>query len=230
MTMTTCRKCGSEVARKEKKCPYCDVKKPGDRWWHPLAALAVLIVVLGVIPKACSYVPEAPNDTSSNYKNTSLKQWRSLDKDERSKIIESYLSQAGLSLSASTDFYKCISQHSYTKNDDIKASEALDWCKQDYQKDPSSLAKMVDFDVFRSNVRLFDSSYQPLIAAIKDDMNDPSSFKHLETKYRFILDGAAPYAIATTTYQGANSYGTTVKNQLSAKIDLKTGHIVEYLR
>lgn len=230
MTMTTCRKCGSGVARKEKKCPYCDVKKPGGRWWHALVTLAALFVILVVIPKACSYLPETPNDTTPQYKNITLKQWRGIGKEVRLKSIDSYLTQASIPLSASTDFYKCMSQNSFTKNDDVKTDEALSWCKQDYLTDPLSLSKMVDFDVFKSNVRLFDSSYQPLISSIKDDMNDPSSFKHLETKYRFVVNVAAPYAIVTTVYQGANSYGATVKNQLSAKVDLKTGRIVEYLR
>lgn len=87
---------------------------------------------------------------------------------------------------------------------------------------------MVNFDTFMGNVRSFDSSYRPLTSAIKDNMNDPSSFKHIETNYWFVLSGSAPYAVVTTTYQGSNAYGATVKDSASAKVDLNTGNIVEY--
>ncbi|MEN3260076.1 hypothetical protein AAH678_15210 [Sodalis endosymbiont of Spalangia cameroni] len=233
MAVTTCRKCVSKVDRKEKKCLYCNAKNPGERWWHGPAALVIFIVVLVGGLKACSYLPEIQNDSNNptiQYKDTTLEQWRNLGKDVRLKIINSYLTQMGIPLLASNDFYKCISQHSFTKNDGIKADEALNWCKQDYQRDPTLLSKMVDFDAFKSNVRSFDSSYRPLTAAIKDDMYDSSSFKHLETKYQFVLDSTTPYAVVTSTYQGANNYGLTVKNQVSAKVDLNTGRIVEYLR
>ncbi|MDU5549005.1 MAG: hypothetical protein E6051_04125 [Citrobacter freundii] len=231
MAMTTCRKCGSKVERKAKKCPYCDSKRPGERWWHVVGGLVVLLIAVPSAIKSCSDQPESKAGTTENvaqYTDTTLKQWRKLGKDERLKFIDGYLTQANIPLSASGDFYNCISQHSFTKDDNVKSKEALDWCKQDYGRDPSLLANMVNFDTFMGNVRSFDSSYRPLTSAIKDNMNDPSSFKHIETNYRFVLSGSAPYAVVTTTYQGSNAYGATVKDSASAKVDLNTGNIVEY--
>ncbi|MGO2258570.1 MAG: hypothetical protein ACTH5S_12325 [Hafnia alvei] len=45
MAMTTCKECKKEVSDSAKVCPHCGVKKPGERWWHALAGLAVVIVV-----------------------------------------------------------------------------------------------------------------------------------------------------------------------------------------
>lgn len=229
MAMSKCRKCGKEVFRKETKCPYCGVKRPGERWWHGLVAFAVLMVGLVVVPKTCSYIQDTPDETLSRYQNTTLKMWRGLEKSVRLKLIDRYLLMKNKPLSASADFYKCMSQNSFTKNENIKAYEALSWCKQDYNKDPISLAKMVNFDVFKSNVRMSDYSYLPLVVLIKNDMGDTTSFKLLGTKYSYVMDSAVPYAIVTTTYQVANSYGGTVKNQISARVDITTGNIIEYL-
>ncbi|EGA3604992.1 hypothetical protein H5M87_005122 [Salmonella enterica] len=231
MSMTTCRKCGGEVTREEKKCPYCNTKRPSERWWNDVVRLVVFLIVLIGLLKACSYLPDSSsgeNEDTAQYSDTTLKQWRGLEKEVRLKFIDGYLTKANIPLSASSDFYNCISQHSFTKDDSVKAKEALDWCKQDYAKDPSLLANMVNFDTFKGNVRSFDSSYRPLTSMIKGNMNDPSSFKHIETNYRFVLSGSAPYAIVTTTYQGRNVFGSIVKDKASAKVDLKTGNIIKY--
>jgi RNA polymerase subunit RPABC4/transcription elongation factor Spt4 len=45
MAMTTCKECKKEVSDSAKTCPHCGVKKPGERWWHALAGLAVMIVI-----------------------------------------------------------------------------------------------------------------------------------------------------------------------------------------
>ncbi|HCR1105332.1 TPA: hypothetical protein OMU21_002842 [Klebsiella aerogenes] len=224
MSMTACRKCGGKVRRMEKKCPHCTATNPGMRWWYWL----VLLVIFSALWAVGSLTPEADQADLRN-KDTTLKQWRSMLKDERLKFINSYLAQEKIATTDTDGFYKCISQHSYTKNDEIKVDKALDWCKQDYLKNPSSLNEMVDFDKFIGNTRKFDSSYIPITRDIKNKMNDPSSFKHLETRYRFMLDDSAPYAIVTTVYQGKNSYGATVKNSIKAKVDLASGSVIEYL-
>ncbi len=224
MSKTACRKCGGEVRRMEKKCPHCSANNPGMRWWYWLT----LIVIFSALWAVGSLTPEADQADLRN-KDATLKQWRSMLKDERLKFIDTYLAQEKIVTSDTGGFYKCISQHSYTKNDEIKVDEALGWCKQDYLKNPSSLYKMVDFDRFIGNTRKFDSSYIPITRDIKNNMDDPSSFKHLETRYRFMLDDSVPYAIVTTVYQGKNSYGATVKNSIKAKVDLASGNVIEYL-
>ncbi|MFS7164575.1 hypothetical protein [Serratia proteamaculans] len=228
MTNTTCKKCGSGVSGKEKVCPYCGVMKPGNRWWHgALGLVGLAAILLGL--KACPSPSKTEVAASFNYGDVNLRDWRTKDKEERFKIIDNYLVVNGGIRSASDGFYSCMSQYSFTKNDDVKALQALDWCKQSYDKEPLSLARMVNFDAFKSNVRSFDSSYRPLTAAIKESMNNPSTFEHVETSYRFMLDNSSPYAVVTTVYRGSNSFGALVKNSISAKVDLRTGNIVEYL-
>lgn len=45
MAMTTCKECKKEVSNIAKVCPQCGVKNPGERWWHALAGLAVIVVI-----------------------------------------------------------------------------------------------------------------------------------------------------------------------------------------
>lgn len=228
MTMTTCKKCGSGVSRKEKVCPYCGANKPGDRWWHgALGVVGIAAIVLGL--KACPGPSKTEDVVSFNYGDVSIKDWRAKDKEERLKIIDDYLVVNNGVRSAADGFYGCMSQYSFTKNDDVKAVQALGWCKQNYDQEPLSLSRMVNFDIFKSNVRSFDSSYRPLTAAIKKSMDNPSTFEHVETNYRFVLDNSSPYAVVTSVYRGSNSSGAIVKNTVSAKVDLRSGDIVEYL-
>lgn len=224
-----CRKCGSEANEKDKICPYCSVKDPGRRWWHfvfPIAAIALVIVGL----RSCPDIPNSEvqtNKTNLKYENVTLKQWRAMEKEVRLKFIHDFLGKSDISVSASPNFYKCISQHSYTKEEDMSINQSLDWCLKDYKIDPNLLSKMINFDVFKSNVRSLDSSYRPLIIKIKNNMNDPSSFKHLETGYRFVLNKNAPYAVVNMTYQGKNDYGALVKEKVTARVDLNSGEIIE---
>lgn len=110
MSMTTCRKCGSEVKRVEKKCPYCEASNPSLRWWRPVLYLFVFIALI----KVCSYIPE-PDPANQREKDTTLRKWRSLDKEERLTFIDSFLSQEKIAASDASGFYKCMSQYSIRK-------------------------------------------------------------------------------------------------------------------
>lgn len=170
-----------------------------------------------------------PVEKTFTHNDVTLRDWQKMTKGERVKIIDEYLDFTNLGKSLVDGFYNCMSQNSYTKNSDLKAREVLSWCQQDYAKEPLSLARMIDFDKFKGQVRSFDDSYRPLTAAIKKSMNDPSTYSHVETKYRFVLNNSSPYAVVTTVFRGSNSFGAIVQNTVSAKVDLRSGDIVEYL-
>ncbi|MFP7610163.1 hypothetical protein [Serratia quinivorans] len=174
-------------------------------------------------------VQTKPIEKQFTYNDVTLLDWKKITKGERVTIINEYLDYIDGGKSLADGFYNCMSQHSYTKNGTIKVKEALGWCHQDYEKEPLSLARMINFDRFKDQVRSFDDSYRPLTAAIKESMNDPSTFDHVETKYRFVMNNSSPYAVVTTVFRGSNSFGAIVKNTVSAKVDLRSGDIIEYL-
>ena len=69
---------------------------------------------------------------------------------------------------------------------------------------------------------LWDGSHNGLTAYIKKTMNDPNSYKHVETFYGDYSD----YLIVKTTFRGKNVFGGVVTNTITAKVDLN-GNVIE---
>lgn len=70
----------------------------------------------------------------------------------------------------------------------------------------------------------WDGSHIKLTRMVKDSMNDPDSYEHVETKYWDMKD----YLVITTTFRGKNAFGGVVKNTVKAKVSLD-GESIEIL-
>jgi len=70
----------------------------------------------------------------------------------------------------------------------------------------------------------WDGSHIGLTKLIKASMNDPSSYKHVETGY---ID-QGDYLLVKTTFRGKNKFGGVVKNWVSATVDLN-GKVLEII-
>lgn len=70
----------------------------------------------------------------------------------------------------------------------------------------------------------WDGSHKNLVTLIKQNMNDPSSFEHVETKYTKQPDGLIIYM----KYRGNNAYGGKVLANVSAKVDME-GSVVNII-
>lgn len=75
-----------------------------------------------------------------------------------------------------------------------------------------------------ANLSSWDGSHKELSKYIKDNLNDPSSFEHLETVY-FDQDSVV---IFITQYTAKNAFGGRVKGYAKAKAD-STGKLTEIL-
>lgn len=62
----------------------------------------------------------------------------------------------------------------------------------------------------------WDGSHRSVVKKIKDGMNDPDSYQHVETRYVDMGD----YLRVTTSFRGKNKFGGVVKNTVFAKVDL----------
>jgi hypothetical protein len=73
---------------------------------------------------------------------------------------------------------------------------------------------------------LWDGSHKKLVKVIKSDMNDPESFKHVETRY-IDKDG---YLLLTMLFRGKNAFGGVVTNKVVALAEASSGDIfsIEY--
>jgi hypothetical protein len=71
----------------------------------------------------------------------------------------------------------------------------------------------------------WDGSHVNLTTAIKNSMNDPGSYEHVETRYTDF----GSHLIVKTTFRGNNAFGGKILNQVTAKIDME-GNILEVFR
>jgi len=78
--------------------------------------------------------------------------------------------------------------------------------------------------VIGKNFSDWDGSHINLERHIKESMNDPKSYEHVETKYW----DHGEYLIVQTTFRGKNAFGALVKNQVKAKVGLN-GKVLEIL-
>jgi hypothetical protein len=62
----------------------------------------------------------------------------------------------------------------------------------------------------------WDGSHCGLTKVIKESMNDPKSYEHVDTKYWDMGD----HLVVTTTFRGKNAFGGVIKNWVKAKRDL----------
>ncbi|HUH25500.1 MAG TPA: hypothetical protein VLY87_02645 [Flavobacterium sp.] len=70
----------------------------------------------------------------------------------------------------------------------------------------------------------WDGSHLGLKTAIKEHLNDPNSFEHIETRFKDNGD----FIYVFTTFTAKNGFGGRVKQTVSAKVDFK-GNVIEIL-
>jgi hypothetical protein len=71
----------------------------------------------------------------------------------------------------------------------------------------------------------FDSYHIQLVNYVKQNMNDPNSFEHIDTKHWELND----YLIVQMTFTGQNVLGGVVKQNIKAKCNIDNGNIIEIL-
>lgn len=200
-------------------------------------SLALSVVGSVLWPTEKEVTREKANDVAVEVKSTpktfefadkTLKEYRNESKEERHEIVKKYVDFKSVPPSATDAFYACMSEFSFTKDDELKVGEVLGWCFNNFESDPISLNSKINLDTFKSNFSGWDGSYRPLEKLIKSGMNDDSSYKHVETVYHLILN-KDPHAIVKTTFRGTNAYGGVVKESITARVDVKTGEVVSIL-
>jgi hypothetical protein len=69
----------------------------------------------------------------------------------------------------------------------------------------------------------WDGSHIALEKYIKDHMNDPDSYQHVETKYWKVSNDVI---LVMTEFRGKNSFGGVVKSNVKAEVDMQ-GNILK---
>lgn len=79
-------------------------------------------------------------------------------------------------------------------------------------------------EMIEKQFSFIDGSHKKLTKLIKNSMNDPNSYEHVETKYWDMKD----HLIVITTFRGKNVFGGVVKSTVKAKVSLD-GESIEIL-
>lgn len=79
-------------------------------------------------------------------------------------------------------------------------------------------------EAIKKQFSVWDGSHRELTRVIKDSMNDPGSYEHVNTTYR----DSGDHLIVTTTFRGKNAFGAIVVNTVNAKVSL-SGDVIEVL-
>lgn len=87
------------------------------------------------------------------------------------------------------------------------------------------VAKQTRKDLISKQFNLWSGSHKNLEALVKKSMHDPSSYEHIETTYR----DAGRWLMVQTKYSGTNLMGGRVQGYVKAKVDTKTGNILEII-
>lgn len=178
--------------------------------------------------KVIETVVSKPKIPEFKYPKMTLKEYRNEAQVTRQDIVKNYLASVPFDDSHFDIFYSCLSQISYTKNEELKLSEVFGWCKTDFDRSVSALNDRINMDNFMSNFAKYDGAYRPLEKQIKNDMNDRSSYSHESTSYRMDLNAKPPVATVITSFTGNNQYNATVKQRAVAKVNIITGDIISF--
>ena len=182
-----------------------------------------------LVPKTdVTEIKTEPTTPAFKYADKTLKEYRNEPKETRHDIVKSYVGFKAVPANATNAFYACMSEYTFTKDDNLKLGDVLGWCFNDFERDPQSLNSKINLDTFKSNFSGWDGSYRPLEKMIKDSMNDDSSYKHVSTVYHLILN-KDPHAIVKTTFRGTNAYGGVVKQTVAARVNVRTGEVESIL-
>lgn len=198
--------------------------------------MLVLLLLIGLVADPVEQAPansemaaQQHSAKEYEYSGKTLAEWRDASKSDRDEMVSDFVSAKSLPDAANDLFYRCLSQMSMTKSDELTIGQVLGWCQVDYDKDPAKLSSMVNFDNFKGQFSAWDGSHRNLEKYIKSMMNDEDSYEHVETRYRLVLD-QNPRAIVTTVFKGKNAYGGVVKQSVSAAVDIELGQILEIIQ
>lgn len=106
-----------------------------------------------------------------------------------------------------------------TENANKRAEYIAEIEKQKREEEKRKRKEMIE-----KQFSAWDGSHRNLTKFIKEQMNDPDSYEHVETIYWDMKD----HLVVMTTFRGKNAFGGVVKNAVKAKVSLD-GEILEIM-
>ena len=162
--------------------------------------------------------------------NIPLKDAKLISLKELEDISTKYVSLKGLDSSYNKKFYDCLGELIWDKDENLSVSKILDWCYDGYTLTENKGMKRQYYNKawLLDDFSRWDGSYRPLEEMIKKNMHNDDSYKHVETRYEFVLSGVkTPYMKVRTKYKGTNKFNAIVNGYASIKINAITKEVLD---
>lgn len=196
-------------------------KGAGKKWPYAVAAILVLFAIIGLSggDKSESTGSSAPAAVATALLDKDMAAFKGAKQPDRAAAVSQYLAGNGIDAGNLDQFYNFMSEAIYTKDATLKVNAVLAMAKDEFTAHKGKFARQHwNLDEFEKQFSAWDGSHRNLETLVKSSMNDEDSYKHIETRYRLVLEGAnAPYVQLVTTFSGKNAFGGTVKNTVRAK-------------
>lgn len=234
--MTKCKnkKCGETIPKGLSKCPNCGKSE------NSLIGSIAIFIVIAVIAKYALSSDDGDKSTTTKdtpivneyeaNQNKTLREIKELSSDKRKEIYQNFyqlntntLTKVGQDLATA-----CISDHIFNKDGSLKLSEVAGWCLTD-AKNNKSFGSFYNHERFESYFSFWDGSFKPLVSLVENNMNDPDSFEHVSTTYRFERKNDDIVAFIRMNYRGKNAFGGVVTETILVKVNPNTGSILEVI-
>lgn len=203
MALVKCNDCGKEISKKAKACPDCG--SPPKKKTSLLTWLVALCLLYGFVNGFTQYGSNSPPPPQVPE-----------TKEEKEARMERLISEL-----------KSIPKEDYENNLNRykQLSQIQPENKHYIEKVKYYTEKLGRYNSIKKQFSSWDGSHRNLEQSIKNSMNDPDSYEHVETKY---IDKGS-HLVVVTTFRGRNSFGGKVINKVTAKVDLN-GSILEAKR
>lgn len=123
-------------------------------------------------------------------------------------------------------FYYCLGDHTRTTDKELSAEKSLKLCLKKYQLDPQWFVNeqsIYSYFDLKDQFSAWDGSHKQSIEAIKQNMKDKNSFKHIETTYQYIGEGKNLKLKIVTVFTGKNSFNATITSRATTIVSPRTG-------
>jgi hypothetical protein len=107
-------------------------------------------------------------------------------------------------------------------NDPDPAADETEDITQEETAEPELSPEEQRREFVEEQFSAWDGSHRELVRLVKDSMNDPRSFEHIETRYTDNGDTI----VLQMRFRGSNAFGALVQNTVIAEADTATGEIL----
>ncbi|WP_430735169.1 hypothetical protein [Halodesulfovibrio aestuarii] len=148
--------------------------------------------------------------------------------DERLKIVAKYLQQENIPNEQLDVFDTYFSHMAAITPGDRGALSILTMAKSKYLREgklEGNYWKLTD--LMYGKFHGWDGSFIPLETYLKNNINDASSYEHVETRFEVRTLGKKPWLVVATKFRANNGYGAKVLAVATAKYDLLEGKLYE---